>query len=60
MSQRYNDNTAYCGYTSRFYQGPAQADDACTAIYTCSNYNGNCMYGWWLKQQFEKVYSEVQ
>ena len=47
--QRYDDKTAYCGYTSRVF-------GHCTAMFTCSNYNSNCMFGWWLKQQFNKVY----
>jgi len=50
--QRYDDKTAYCGYTSRVF-------GHCAAMFTCSNYNNNCLFGWWLKEQFNKVYSEV-
>ncbi|KAM7217154.1 hypothetical protein V8F06_007445 [Rhypophila decipiens] len=57
---RYDDNTAYCGYTSRVsWLNCGQSCYGCTAIYTCSNYNGYCMYGWWIKQQLWNVYNVV-
>ncbi|KAK0631283.1 hypothetical protein B0T14DRAFT_559098 [Immersiella caudata] len=55
---RYNDGSWYCGYTSRIKLN-CEACAGCTAIFTCSNYGGACFAGWYLKNQFSRIYGEV-
>ena len=43
-SNGYDDNSWYCGYTSR-------VSGHCTSIFTCGDYHGTCWAGWFLKQQ---------
>ncbi|KAK4191814.1 hypothetical protein QBC35DRAFT_470486 [Podospora australis] len=61
LDEKCDDNTAYCGYTSRIsdFCNGVWGCEGCTAIFTCNYFGGYCAYGWWLKQQFDKVYSEV-
>ncbi|KAK0649912.1 hypothetical protein B0T16DRAFT_457275 [Cercophora newfieldiana] len=59
MPLLYSDNTPYCGYTSRIARMCKGGCAGCTTIFTCSNHNSYCYYGWWLKQQFNKIYGKV-